>query len=174
MSAIGTAVTFAGPVAHPSARAVIHVPAPHLPPGEPPTVVIEHMALRAELQIAEVEPPQAGLPETVQVTPPLVASAPPRIADPQSRGAARGSHKGARHGSGTPEQPSAQPPSQPAPVPSNAAGGGSAATGVGGHVPIGLAALLVLMTLIRPAGINRAVRPAARSVTLVPVVERPD
>jgi hypothetical protein len=41
-------------------------------------------------------------------------------------------------------------------------------------VPIGLAALLVLMTLIRPAGINRAVRPDARSVTLVPVVDRPD
>jgi hypothetical protein len=59
-------------------------------------------------------------------------------------------------------------------VPSNAASGGSAASGVGGHVPIGLAALLVLVTLIRPAGISPTIRPGARSIALVRVVERPD
>ena len=72
------------------------------------------------------------------------------------------------------DQPSADPPSRPTPVPSNAAGGGSAASGVGGHVPIGLVTLLVLVTLIRPTGTSRTVRPAAYSVALVRVVERPD
>ena len=83
-------------------------------------------------------------------------------------------HDGSRPSSGAKDKPSADPPSPPAPVPSNAAGGGSAASGVGGHVPIGLAALLVLVTLIRPAGISRTVRPDARSIALVRVVERPD
>ena len=66
MSAIGTAVTFVAPAAHPAARPVVHVPAPQLPPGEPPTFVIDHTALRAELQIAELQPPLAGLPRAVR------------------------------------------------------------------------------------------------------------
>jgi hypothetical protein len=123
--------------------------------------------------VVHVRRPQAGLPSSVATTPQLVASRPPSIAAPDLRDASRGRHD-AHRGKGATKQPSARPPSRPDPVPSNAAGGGSAATGVGGHVPIGLAALLVLITLIRPTGTSRSGRPAARSVTLVPVVERPD
>jgi hypothetical protein len=96
------------------------------------------------------------------------------MADRALHSPARTKPEGGRPKRDVQEQPSARPPSDPAPVPNNAAGGGSAATGVGGHVPIGMAALLVLITLVRPAAMRRTTLPAARSIALIRVVERPD
>ena len=173
MAEIGTAAMFVGGAAHPTARVAGHVSLPGPLVGAPPSTFVIDTTLDFELRVPEVRPGSVIVPAPAALTPPLVAS-PARSVVQGIGSGARPTHEKSRSGKTSTEPPSAHPPSRPAPVPSTAAGGGSAATGVGGHVPIGLAALLVLITLIRPAGVRRAVRPAARSVALVTVVERPD
>ena len=63
MAAIGTAVVIVGTIAHPApARPVVHVPAPLIPPGEPPTTFITTRQLDGQLQVAESPLPSPASP----------------------------------------------------------------------------------------------------------------